>query len=127
MPGFEHILLLQSANTLGIRETRRIGGEYELSLSDMKEGRHFEDAIATVGSAVDFHASSKADGSYDGAYGLVTAKTCQIPYRSLIPKKTENLLAAGTAAALALKKDGKVRDVDGKELREQLIKDGAVL
>lgn len=154
VPGFENIRLLQSANSLGIRESRRIVGDYTLTMDDMAEGRHFDDGICTVGSAVDFHASSKSDGSYDGAYGLCGQKSAQIPYRALVPQKAENLLAAGrllsadqmahsavrvmppcfamgqaagVAAAMAAKKNGKVRDVDVKELRRALALGGVIL
>ena len=154
VPGFEHIRLLQSANSLGIRESRRIVGDYTLSMDDMADGRHFDDAICTVGSAVDFHSSSKADGSYDGSYGLCGTKAAQIPYRCLLPQKVENLLAAGrclsadqlahsavrvmppcfamgqaagTAAALAVKNGRSLRNIDIPELQKQLTEDGVVL
>ena len=154
VPGFENIRLLQSANSLGIRESRRIEGEYTLTMDDMAAGRSFEDAICTVGSAVDFHSSSKDDGSYDGAYGLCGKKAAQIPYRCLIPKNVNNLLvagrclsadqmahsavrvmppcfamgqAAGTAAAMAAETKQSVRDVSIAALQKKLKTGGVVL
>ena len=154
VPGFENIRLLQSANSLGIRESRRIVGDYTLTMDDMAAGRSFEDGICTVGSAVDFHSSSKADGSYDGAYGLCGKKSAQIPYRSLIPQKVDNLLAAGrclsadqmahsavrvmppcfamgqaagVAAAMAAEGQCGVRDIDVAELRKKLISGDVIL
>ncbi len=153
VPGFEKIRLLQSANSLGIRESRRIVGDYCLSLEDMASGRFFEDGICTVGSAVDFHSSSKKDGSYDGAYGLCGSKAAQIPYRALIPQKVNNLLAAGrclsadqmahsavrvmppcfamgqaagVAAAMAAKDQGDVRKINIAELRKELAREGVL-
>ena len=151
VPGFEHIRLLCTANALGIRESRRIVGEYTLTIDDMAGSTRFEDAICTVGSAVDFHGTAKADGSYDGAY-YVTGNACaEIPFRSLLPKHTVNLAvagrclsadqlahsavrvmppciamgqAAGTAAAIAVRNGQEFREIDIKELRAQLAADG---
>lgn len=151
VPGFERIRLLQSATTLGIRESRRIVGEYTLTMDDMASGRTFPDGICTVGSAVDFHGSSRHDGSYDGAYGLCGSRATEIPYRCLIPKNVGNLLvagrclsadqmahsavrvmppcfamgqAAGLAAAMASGAGIPVRAVDGGELRNRLQENG---
>ena len=151
VPGFEHIRLLCSANALGIRESRRIVGEYTLTIDDMASSTRFEDAICTVGSAVDFHGTAKADGSYNGAY-YVTGNACaEIPFRSLLPKNTVNLAvagrclsadqfahsavrvmppciamgqAAGTAAAMAVRNGQELRKINIKELRAQLVADG---
>ena len=151
VPGFEHIRLLCTANALGIRESRRIVGEYTLTIDDMAGSTRFEDAICTVGSAVDFHGTAKADGSYNGAY-YVTGNACaEIPFRSLLPKHTVNLAvagrclsadqlahsavrvmppciamgqAAGTAAAMAVRNGQELREIDIKELRAQLVRDG---
>ena len=95
VPGFANIRLLQSSQSLGIRESRRIVGDYTLTMEDMAAGRKFPDGVCTVGSAVDFHSSSKADGSYDGAYHPCSTESTDIPYRCLIPQGVENLLVAG--------------------------------
>lgn len=150
VPGFRNIRLLQSSQSLGIRESRRIVGDYTLTMADMAAGRRFADGICTVGSAVDFHSSSKSDGSYDGAYHPCSSEATEIPYRCLIPQKVENLLvagrclsadqmthsavrvmppcfamgqAAGTAAAMAAADDIPVRDVSAALLRETLVRD----
>ena len=150
VPGFRNIRLLQSSQSLGIRESRRIVGDYTLTMEDMAAGRRFEDGICTVGSAVDFHGSSKPDGSYDGAYHPCGSKSTEIPYRSLIPQKVENLLvagrclsadqmahsavrvmppcfamgqAAGTAAAMAASAGIPVRQIEPRRLREKLAQD----
>ena len=95
VPGFENARYLRSADVLGIRESRRIVGEKTLTIDDMASGARFEDAICTVGSAVDFHASQKKDGSYDGKYYVTGSRSVQIPYGSLLPKDVENLIVAG--------------------------------
>lgn len=151
VPGFQNIRLLQSSQSLGIRESRRIVGDYTLTMDDMAAGRAFDDGICTVGSAVDFHGSSKRDGSYDGAYHPCSSESTQIPYRSLIPQNVENMLvagrclsadqmahsavrvmppcfamgqAAGTAAAMAAAENIPVRNVAIAALRARLIQNG---
>ena len=154
VPGFANIRLLQSANALGVRESRRIDGEHMLSIEDLKCGTKFDDAICVVGSAVDFHSSQKSDGSYDGKYYVAGDDPMQVPYRCLQPKKVDNLLvagrcvsadqlthsairvmppcfamgeAAGTAAAISVTSGKPVKQIDVGELRQQLRKNGVYL
>lgn len=151
VPGFENARYLRSADVLGIRESRRIVGEKTLTIDDMASGARFEDAICTVGSAVDFHASQKKDGSYDGKYYVTGSRSVQIPYGSLLPKDVENLIvtgrclsadqlahsavrvmppcfamgqAAGVAAAMAAKSGCLVKKIDLKEFHERLLQGG---
>lgn len=147
VPGFANIRLLQTAQALGVRESRRIDGEYMLSIQDLQRGTKFEDAICVVGSAVDFHGTQKADGSYDGKYYVAGSEPLQLPYRCLQPKKIANLLvagrcvssdqlthsairvmppcfamgqAAGTAAAIAVASETPVKKIDIAQLRRSL-------
>ena len=74
-PGFEKAYLTDVALTLGITESRRLTGRYVLQRDDLD--RPFADAIAVTG--------------HWTKYGC----TYQIPYRSLLPQRASNLLAAG--------------------------------
>ncbi len=92
IPGFEEAEIASIAPALGIREGRRIMGEYLLSGQDVAEGRRFADEVALGGFPVDIHLPTSAGietvnlgGS--GFYG--------IPYRCLITKGASNLLVAG--------------------------------
>lgn len=119
VPGFESCHIIQTSPYVGVRETRRIVGEYVLTEDELK-GKRFEDTVF-----------------YNGTYDLC------IPYRSLVPKKIDNLLAAGrcvyagetgrgiiscmamgqaagTAAALSAKTGVKPRDLDVKALKKTL-------
>lgn len=154
VPGFANIRLLQSSQSLGIRESRRIVGEYTLTMEDMAAGRRFEDGICLVGSAVDFHGKNDQKGNYRGAYYVPGREAAQIPLRCLLPQSVDNLLAAGrclsadqmahsavrvmppcfamgqaagTAAALAVQKGISPKQLDCAVLREKLLADGVCL
>lgn len=55
IPGFAEATLLDTAATIGVRETRRIVGEYTLTADDLETGRHFDDVIGTCGYPIDIH------------------------------------------------------------------------
>ncbi|MBQ7566575.1 MAG: FAD-dependent oxidoreductase [Oscillospiraceae bacterium] len=93
IPGYESIWLSQTAEHLGLREGRRIFGEYRITEADMTEGRHFDDGICLVRSKVDLH-KLHAHDTLDAGRGKKT-QPYEIPYRSLLPVGTDNLLLAG--------------------------------
>jgi hypothetical protein len=141
MPGFEKSFIMLSAPQLGTSGGRRIVGEYFLTGKDMDTDQPFDDTIAVF-----------ADNDR-GEKSLLYPRT-YVPYRALVPKKTEGLLvacrafsadhefseffnlvphcmcfgqAAGSAAALAVKNGVSIRDVDFSALRSELLKYGAIL
>lgn len=92
VPGFEHSYLQMSAAQIGVRESRRIVGEYVMTVDDVLGARKFEDCIARGNYPVDIHDPKgggtvirllEQDASYD------------IPYRSILPLGIDNLLVAG--------------------------------
>ncbi len=93
VPGFEHAYAAQSGTTIGVRETRRIVGEYTLSADDVRAGRHFDDVIARGSYPIDIHDPKGGRGTLlerlpiGGAY--------DIPLRCLIPRDVDGLLVAG--------------------------------
>jgi len=151
IPGFEESYLAMTAPMVGVRESRRIVGEYVLSAQDYFNARKFEDAVSRNRYPIDIHLpTSRLPG--EGKLG--PGEYHEIPYRSLIPVKVENLIvacralsasfeahgavriqpnmraigqAAGVAAALCVKKGVRPRQLDGKELRETLVQQGAYL
>ncbi len=133
-PGFEQAYLTDIALTLGITESRRLVGRYVLRREDLDQP--FDDVVAVTG--------------HWTKYGCVY----QIPYRSLLPQRIDNLLAAGrcisvdhrahhatkeipacfatgeaagVAAALALRANLTPREVDVSALQRALLKAGAWL
>jgi len=138
VPGFENSHLAVIATQLGVRESRRIIGEYVLTEDDVENGAKFDDIIAR----------SRTGDKLHGRDGWTRAPF-EIPYRCLVPKKLDGLLvagrcisqthgavrrwsprdiltcmatgtAAGTAAAFAAKNKVAVRNVDVKEVQNGL-------
>ena len=102
--GLENIRLLDIASQIGIRETRRIIGEYVLTADDVVQGRHFDDAIARCSYPIDIHDPQGTRGKLIGMGGedkphRTVARDAppyyEIPYRCLVPLQVDNLLVAG--------------------------------
>lgn len=93
IPGYERLYTVFTSAHIGIREGRRIYGEYRISDDDILEGRRFEDGVCLVTAGVDVH-RLKSDDTDDCGRGYRT-KPFHIPYRALLPKGVQNLLLAG--------------------------------
>jgi hypothetical protein len=107
LPGFENAMLLDTAAVVGVRETRRIVGDYQLTLQDLAEGREFDDVIALCGYPVDIH--SPTDDSGGVGDGYTTANIYQIPYRSLLPAGLDGVLVAGRSLSATHEAQGATR------------------
>jgi hypothetical protein len=152
LPGFENAQLYDSAATMGVRETRRIVGEYTLTYEDLASGRHFDDVIALCGYPLDIHSPNSDGGGTTGE--METANAYEIPFRSLVPRDLNGLLvagrcisathealsavrvmppafamgeAAGVAAAMAIEWGRPPREVPVPQLQELLQRQGAYL
>ncbi len=101
LKGFEDMELVGTGSLLGIRETRRIMGDYVLNLEDFKSRAVFDDEIGRYSYPVDIHASSPAKKSYANfmkeitSYRMGKGESYGIPYRILTPKGLKNVLVAG--------------------------------
>lgn len=89
-PGFEKAKLRTFCSSLGVRESRKIIGDYNLTEYDVKNEARFEDSIGIFPEFLD-------------GYGVViiptTGRYFQVPYGIIIPQKVENLLVAGRCVA----------------------------
>ena len=93
VPGYENCTVKFSADTMGIRESRRIMGEYILNVDDLRSGRRFEDVVVHKANfTVDIH-NPDGGGQAEGLAEVVRAY--DIPYRCLVPQKVDNLLVTG--------------------------------
>lgn len=101
LQGYEEMELVTMASLLGIRESRRILGDYVLNLEDFKKRAVFEDEIGRFSYPVDIHAARSGAGDYrkyaDDFKNLRYGKgeNYGIPYRILVPRKLSNVLVAG--------------------------------
>jgi len=151
IPGFEKSYLIQSANTLGVRETRRLKGRYVLSGNEAILCNPLEDRVARGSYIIDIH---DPNGKSAAVGGRIKGDFYDIPYGCLVAKEYDNLLAcgrcisvdhvahastriqgtcimtgqaAGTATAIALKENIKPADINVESLQKILIDDGVYL
>jgi hypothetical protein len=140
VPGFENSFIIDTASQIGVRCSRRLTGEHVLTAKEIFSGTVFPDTVAM---GPDFRHNVSAEHPH----------WC-IPYRSLLPQKVKNLLAAGrcfsadpvandllapiqfcfamgqaagAAAALAVKENVSPDKVDIKELQSMLSSQNVVL
>jgi len=151
VPGFQNARIAATATQIGIRESRRIVGEYTLTKDDVLQARRFDDGVARSAYPIDLHNPS---GSGTSTQRLEPGRSYEIPYRCLVPKDIDCLLvagrcistthealastrltptvmtlgqAAGTAAALANQRGVALRNLDPQLLRQTLSEDGVDL
>jgi len=148
VPGYEGAVLVSTSPAIGVRESRRILGEHVLTADEILSAAQFQDQIALCGAPIeDHHAGADTRWVYlaeGAAYG--------IPYRCLVPREVDGLLAAGrcfsathdahasarsmatcmamgqaagTAAALSVAAGAEPRALDPTRLRTRLREDGA--
>ncbi len=106
VPGFEEAALLDVAPKIGVRETRRIVGDYLLTGEDAKSERRFEDSIAISRSAIDIH-----EPGGEGGLMLSVGRGFGVPYRCLLPKGVEGVLVAGRCISADEVAHGSTRNV----------------
>ena len=153
VPGARDVRLLSLPQTVGIRESRHVLGEYRLDRDDILEGRVPADSILLCSNSIDWH-SGGADAAGTVYVEVRDGDFYGVPYRCLVPRGAENLLvagrcvsasacaaaairvmppcmamgqAAGTAAALSCAAGASPRTLDPGRLVSTLRADGAFL
>lgn len=151
VPGFENSCNIQSGVNVGVRETRRIVGEYRLTADDVLQARKHDDVIALGAYPIDEH-NPRGKGTV--IKPVPPGKAYDIPLRCLLPEGVENLIvagrcisgtheantsyrvmpismatgqAAGACAALAARTRRPPRQVPYKDVQKELIRQGAIL
>ena len=142
-PGCENAKLRNFGMTLGIRDTRKIDSAYNMTERDVREQGRFDDSVGIFPEFID---------GYGILILPTTGRYFHLPYRTLIPKNVENLIcagritggdrvshaatrnmmccavtgqAAGTAAALSVKRDEHFTDLSVSALQDELKRQGA--
>lgn len=151
-PGFQNSYVVDIAPQIGIRETRRIIGQYQLTEGDVLDCVDFDDTIGVNGWPVEAHVAGDVEFRFPPAAD--SRGFNQLPYRMIVPARVGNLLvtgrcasmtqggqssgrvtgpcfvmgqAAGSAAALALAGGTRAADIDVSVLQKKLVADGAYL
>ncbi|MDB2653461.1 FAD-dependent oxidoreductase [Luminiphilus sp.] len=144
-PGCESAKLRNFGMTLGIRDTRKIDAVYNMTELDVREQARFDESVGIFPEFID---------GYGILILPTTGRYFQLPYRTLLPKGVENLIcagritggdrvshaatrnmmccavtgqAAGTAAALSLKRNEALESLSVTALQEELKRQGARL
>ena len=148
--GYEHASLATLGTQIGVRETRRVYGDYRLTRDDVLSARRFDDTVGLCGAPIeDHHAGADTRWQY-----LPDGQAVDIPFRTLLVRDAANVLvagrcfsathdahasvrsmaqcmamgqAAGSAAALATVAGRDPRDVPLRALQDRLLADGAIL
>jgi len=94
VPGFKDAFLQETATQIGVRESRRIIGEYVLTGEDVIHATKFPDVIARGSFGIDIHCADYTGCGISGL-DLEDGLSYDIPYRSLVPKVIDNLLMGG--------------------------------
>ena len=107
-PGFKNAKVRQIASSIGIRETRRLKGMYTLTVDDVILSNRFDDSIAVSGYGWDMPNPKRPS---DQPYQVVERRTrfTEIPYRTLLPRSTENLIVVGRCISVEREVLGVVR------------------
>lgn len=150
LPGFENAYLMQTADQVGIRESRRIKGEYVLTTEDIRNGVKFKDSVVRSKWAhTDKHSGESMQWSFEFIEGPY-----YLPYRCLVTPQIKNILvagrcisatrdamasirimpvcaqigeAAGTAAAICCEENARPFDLNYRYLADRLIEKGNCL
>jgi hypothetical protein len=148
MPGFSEAFLSDTAPRLGVRETRRIVGRYQLEEADVLGGHKFADGICRSAWPIELHVTGG-----ETVWKLLEQDLYYtVPYRCLVPQRIENLLVAGrciaaqreafasvrvigpcmsegqaAAAAVKVAGAGSLAGVDVDAVRAQLVELGALV
>ena len=150
VPGYKDSSLYGFSTLIGVRETRRVYGDYRVTKSDVLEAKQFDDQVALCGAPIEDHHSG--DGT-NWIY-LPDGSAVGIPLRSLIVKDSVNTMvigrcfsashdahasirsmaqcmamgvAAGVAGSIALANKKEIREVNFSDIRTKIIETGAVL
>jgi FAD dependent oxidoreductase len=155
VPGFANSNIIGLSHQIGVRETRRVYGEYRLTREDCFRVARFEDAVLLCGAPIEDHRAAPDGSSEETVWGYIPGgEAYDVPYRTLVPKGRDELwvagrcfsathdahascrsmaqtmsmgAAAGFAAAISLERNCGARDLPISTLRERLRNSGAVL
>jgi hypothetical protein len=119
LPGYQNMNLTATGSMLGVRESRRILGDYVLHLDDFTRRAVFEDEIGRYAYPVDIHASTPDPQAYQQferefkSLRYARGESYGIPYRCLLPRGLDNVLVAGRCVSTDRSLQGSLRVMPG--------------
>ncbi len=154
VPGYQDARICGLSVQIGVRETRRVYGEYRLTRDDCLTVARFDDRVLLCGAPIEDHRAGN-DGQEETAWAYVPGNQAyDVPYRTLVPQARDEVWiagrcfsathdahascrsmaqtmsmgqAVGVAAAMSLHDDCGARNVDVRMLQRRLVDLGAVL
>jgi hypothetical protein len=155
VPGFANSNIIGLSHQIGVRETRRVYGEYRLTREDCFRVARFDDAVLLCGAPIEDHRAAPDGRSEETVWGYIPGGAAyDVPYRTLVPKGRDELwvagrcfsathdahascrsmaqtmsmgAAAGFAAAISLEEHCGAVDLPVSKLRDRLRSSGAVI
>jgi len=116
VPGCADLEHVTTASVIGVRETRRVQGEYQLNIGDYLARRQFPDQIGVFNKFVDIHPYDTSDPEWkrfrdesEKTMKLKEGECFGIPYSVLVPKGWKNLWVAGRCVSADVKVQGSIR------------------
>ncbi|MFD0796157.1 FAD-dependent oxidoreductase [Maribacter chungangensis] len=154
VPGYENAKIIGLSHQIGVRETRRVYGNYRLTKEDCMQAKTFADQIFLCGAPIEDHRKGPDGGSETFWQYVPNGGIYGVPYGTIVPKETQTVWvvgrcfsathdahascrsmaqtmsmgqAAGMAAVLSLGHDSDAKNIDIKKLQDSLVRLGAVL
>ncbi len=120
LTGFENMKLVATGSLLGIRESRRIMGDYVLCLDDFKNRATFDDEIGRYCYPVDIHPMRPDDDAEQERFRkefkelrYQRGESYGVPYRCIVPKELSNVLVTGRCVSSDRFLQGSIRVMPG--------------
>ncbi|HET8737765.1 MAG TPA: FAD-dependent oxidoreductase, partial [Pricia sp.] len=153
VPGYQNAKIIGLSHQIGVRETRRVYGNYRLTKEDCMSAKTFDDQIFICGAPIEDHRQSKDGGSETHWQYVPDGGIYGVPYGSIVPKKSTNTWvvgrcfsathdahascrsmaqtmsmgqAAGLAAVHSLNADQGAASLDIRKLQDALVALGAI-
>ncbi len=133
VPGCERIELAATSPVMGVRDTRRIIGEFELTIEDYRSARQFPDQVAVYNRPADVHSTNASKEEYEafmrkmhGDGKLPRGACVGIPYSILVPKDWENLWVAGRCHSSDTEVHGSIRAQSAAFMMGQAVANAAL-
>ncbi|NNE75773.1 MAG: FAD-dependent oxidoreductase [Pricia sp.] len=154
IPGYQNAKIIGLSHQIGVRETRRVYGEYRLTKGDCMSAKIFNDRIFLCGAPIEDHRKSGDGGSETFWQYVPDGGAYSVPYGTIVPKESMNVWvigrcfsashdahascrsmaqtmsmgqAAGLAAILSLDQDLEAKNIDIGKLQDALLQVGAIL